>query len=237
MSKDPAFLFYSADFLVGTMELSWEDKGKYIYILCLMHQKGPLSHRKIEDLIGNFSEELKEKFKKNDKNLLYNERLEEERKKRAQYSEKQRLNVKKRWDKHKKKKSNTKVIPSYNGGNTNVIPLENENENINRDINRNINFFEKFEKLSLDEVWNLWKDYKKKEFGFKYKSEQSEQSALTKLKNLAGEDGNLAKDIIQQSMANGWKGFFPLPDKKQNKNQERVESREERMRKNLQWEN
>jgi len=42
MAKDPAFLFYSSDFLSGTFTLSNEHKGMYITLLCLQHQKGRL---------------------------------------------------------------------------------------------------------------------------------------------------------------------------------------------------
>ena len=45
MSKDPAFLFYSSDFLTGTMFLSDEQVGKFIRLLCVQHQKGRLSEK------------------------------------------------------------------------------------------------------------------------------------------------------------------------------------------------
>lgn len=59
-------------------------------------------------------------------------------------------------------------------------------------------------------TWALWKDYKLKEFKFKFKSEQSEQAALAELVTLSGRNEKNAKAIIDQSMANGWKGFFEL---------------------------
>jgi uncharacterized protein YdaU (DUF1376 family) len=42
MTKDPAFLFYSKDWLEGTAELSPCEKGIYIDLLCHQHQKGSL---------------------------------------------------------------------------------------------------------------------------------------------------------------------------------------------------
>ena len=42
MSKDPAFLFYSKDWLTGTAEYLPEEKGVYIDLLCYQHQKGSL---------------------------------------------------------------------------------------------------------------------------------------------------------------------------------------------------
>lgn len=57
--------------------------------------------------------------------------------------------------------------------------------------------------------WDHWKIYKAKEFGFKYKTIQSEQAALAKLRNMA-ENEKAAIAIIHQSMAHGWKGFFEI---------------------------
>lgn len=59
-------------------------------------------------------------------------------------------------------------------------------------------------------AWELWKEYKSAEFKFKYKSVLSEQSAINLLVKLSSGDERIAVDIIQQSMGNGWQGFFPL---------------------------
>lgn len=66
--------------------------------------------------------------------------------------------------------------------------------------------------------WEVWKKYKYEEFGFKYKSSDSELCALEKLKRLAeneqGSDLEMnAKKIITQSMEDGYRGFFPLKEK------------------------
>ena len=37
--KDPAVLFYTQDFIVGTLTWTHEQKGKFITLLCLQHQK------------------------------------------------------------------------------------------------------------------------------------------------------------------------------------------------------
>lgn len=49
MAKDPAVLFYTSDFLTGTALMNYEEKGRYIYLLCLQHQMGGISqdHMKI----------------------------------------------------------------------------------------------------------------------------------------------------------------------------------------------
>lgn len=40
--KDPAFLFYSKDWIEGTAEMFPEEKGIYIDLLCYQHQKGSI---------------------------------------------------------------------------------------------------------------------------------------------------------------------------------------------------
>ena len=60
------------------------------------------------------------------------------------------------------------------------------------------------------DLWNIWKDYKLKHFKFKYKTLQSEQAAFDSLVELSGKNLEKAAEIVKQSMANGWKGFFEL---------------------------
>jgi hypothetical protein len=60
------------------------------------------------------------------------------------------------------------------------------------------------------ETWMLWKQYKWEEFKFKYKGVLSEQAALINLNDLSAGNEQSATEIIKQSMANGWKGFFSL---------------------------
>jgi len=65
-------------------------------------------------------------------------------------------------------------------------------------------------------IWDEWKDYKFQHFKFKYKTVQSEQAAFDNLVELSEKNLSIAKEIVKQSMANGWKGFF-LPKNSQNK--------------------
>lgn len=206
-AKDPAFLFYSSDFLTGVADLTMEERGQYITLLCLQHQKGRLSGKAVALAAASVSEDVLSKFKKDENGLYYSERLEIEIEKRAKHSQKQSDRAKEGW----KKRRNNK-----NSGNAAAMPLENENENEN--ISGNENTIESKEapelKFPYDDQgfqmhWNHWKDYKKKEFKFSYKSQQSEQAALIKLSKLSGSSEE-AIAVINQSMENGWKGFFKL---------------------------
>ena len=66
-------------------------------------------------------------------------------------------------------------------------------------------------------TWEQWKDYKKEELNFKFKSSASEKTALKQLHNLSNGSEATAKKIIEQSIANGWKGFFPIKSESKNK--------------------
>ena len=60
------------------------------------------------------------------------------------------------------------------------------------------------------ELWAGWCDYKETEFRDKYKSEKSEQVAIDKLVEMSGQDLTKARQIVQQSIANRWKGLFEI---------------------------
>ena len=92
MGKDPAFLFYSADFLTGTHFFSNSETGAYIRILCHMADKGPLKEAQIKSLCGEtgLTENLKSKLKKDKNGWYYQERLFEELEKRRKFCESRR---------------------------------------------------------------------------------------------------------------------------------------------------
>jgi hypothetical protein len=60
--------------------------------------------------------------------------------------------------------------------------------------------------------WDLWKNYKKAEHNFKYKSEISEQAALKELGEMANGDEDKAIKIIHQSISKAWSGLFELKE-------------------------
>ena len=92
MSKDPAFLFYSSDFLTGTALMSDEQVGKYIKLLCYQHQKGHLTERDMLKICSTHDEDILCKFEKDENGLYYNVRLQQEVEKRKAYSESRRPN-------------------------------------------------------------------------------------------------------------------------------------------------
>jgi hypothetical protein len=186
MAKDPAILFYTGDFLNGCTCLTMEERGQYITILCLQHQLGHLSEKTIRLSLGSVSVDVLKKLQKDSDGNFYNERMDQEVQKRAQFIETRKDNGKKGG---RPKKANAK-------------PNAKPKKKLIEDINENGSL--------IDMAWIKWKKYKKDEFRFNFKSEISEQSSKTELINLSGNDEETAIKIIEQSIANGWKGFFKL---------------------------
>lgn len=164
--KDPAFLFYSSDFLVGTMLMTDEQIGKYIRLLCTQHQKGHLKEKDMLNICGSYDEDIYSKFIKDADGLFYNERLEFEANKRKAYAESRRNN------RIKKDADMKDISNSYDAH------MENGNEiiNENKDINKNI-YENEFNKL-----WEV------------YPNKKGKNQALQKYK-LARKKGTTFKDV------------------------------------------
>lgn len=62
----------------------------------------------------------------------------------------------------------------------------------------------------FSEVWEVWTDYKKNEHRDKYKTLKSEQEGINNLVEISHADSEIALMIVKQSIANLWKGLFPL---------------------------
>ena len=134
-NKDPAFLFYPSDFIVGTRLMSFEQKGKYIELLCLQHQQGALSYEDMLTVCGEYDARIFSKFQKTEDGLYFNARLEEERRKRERFCTVRQENGAK-GGRPKKPTENLQV----SGRLSQDEPTENllENENINKNIDKSI---------------------------------------------------------------------------------------------------
>jgi hypothetical protein len=147
MSKDPAFLFYSSDFLTGTALMSDEQIGKYIKLLCYQHQMGHLSERDMLKICKTYDEDIFSKFEKDENGLYFNARLHQEVEKRKAYSESRRQN--------RTKKDMNNISNSY------VQHME--NENVNRIVIKNkvptVEEFIAYANLSPDYEFTLTAKY------------------------------------------------------------------------------
>ena len=139
--KDPAFLFYSGDFLVGVTTMTMEERGQYITLLCLQHQKGHLSEKDIRKTFGIHSvsdiPDVIVKFNRDESGLYYNHRLEAEIAKRASAAEAKRVNgaMGGRPKTNPKPELNLPVSQTETENNLSVNESVNENENENKNGN------------------------------------------------------------------------------------------------------
>ena len=92
MAKDPAILFYTSDFLMGTIFFTDAECGMYIRLLCTQHQVGRMSLEQIKRVCPDITENVLSKFQIED-GMYYNERLELEHNKRQRFSESRKKNL------------------------------------------------------------------------------------------------------------------------------------------------
>lgn len=180
--KNPAFLFYSSDFLTGVRLMNYEEIGKYITLLCLQHQQGHLSEEDMLSICGNYIPRIYTKFQVDNEGKYFNNRLEIEGIKRAKFVDSRRENRSKK---------------------TYVKHMENENVNIyiNNYINNN-----KYSNNIKNTIIS-WLDYKL-EKNEQYQ-EKGFKSLLTQIKNKVDKYGeNKVIEIINASMASNYKGII-----------------------------
>lgn len=131
--KDPAILFYTSDFLTGTMTMTDDQVGKYIRLLCLQHQKGRLTEKDMLFICKSYDKDIYDKFIVNGDGRYYNERMEKEIQRRVKYSESRSSNRKAKIINEEDKKN---ISTSYDNH------MGTEDENIN-EIDKITDFNEK----------------------------------------------------------------------------------------------
>ena len=199
VNKDPAFLFYSSDFLTGTMFMTDSQLGKYIKILCTQHQKGHLSEKDMLKICKRYDKDIFDKFVKDESGKYYNIRLEREIAKRSAYS-------KSRSDNRKNKINFENICFSY------VKHMENENININ--INNINNRLEYINNNKLNNIINLLIEYLNYRKSIRLPNNQDViDDLISFLKPYNKEE---QEKIIKEAIKKGWKEFYP-PRKEEKK--------------------
>jgi uncharacterized protein YdaU (DUF1376 family) len=214
-NKAPAFQLYAQDFLTGVMDLTMEERGVYITLLCKqwsVNDTNGIPKKRLRLFLGydweNLPEMVKEKFIDNG-DYFYNKRLLQIVLDQNAFREKQRLNGLKGGrpkTQKKPKKSSSKKI-------------EDRSKKIEEEEEKEVVVYPYNSKQFLN-TWSNWKIYKAKEFKFNYRTLQSEQAALKKLVNESDNESH-AVESIEAAMANGWKGIYPqkiINEKQSNKN-------------------
>lgn len=119
MAKDPAFLFYSSDFLTGTLFMTDAQVGKYMRLLCAQHQHDGFINKEAFNQIVGDDKLLRSKFSESTEGF-FNKRLFDEMQKRKQKSIKMSANA---------KQKQSKSFNKYQKNDAIALQIENENEN------------------------------------------------------------------------------------------------------------
>lgn len=205
MAKDPAFLFYSADFITGTQFMSDEQVGKYIRLLCAQHMQGHLSKKHMMHICKTYDEDIFEKFKIDEEELYYNEVLEGHIQKRKDYAESRRqnrLNSNKDVSNSSKVTDNKKVKTKKDMNNISLSyddHMVNENVIVNKELNREKSKIKKVEKLKneieifrasadqfaddygadmINAFVNYWTEYNEDNFEMKWQVEKRKKGTF-----------------------------------------------------------
>lgn len=197
-NKDPAFLFYSSDFLTGTMFMSDIQLGKYIKLLCIQHQKGHLSEKDMLNICKRYDKDIFDKFIKDNDGNYYNIRLQKEIDKRKNYS-------KSRSENRKNKITFENICFSY------VKHMENENENINKN-----NILEYINSNKLNNIIELLLEYFNYRKSIKIPNNQNIIDELILF--LKPYNKKEQEQIIKTSLKNGYREFYPPKKEKSEEN-------------------
>jgi len=97
----------------------------------------------------------------------------------------------------------TKTVNAY----TEIVePIPKHNQSTTQ--NTPIKVILPFDGSKFLEAWQMWKQYKKVEKGFMYKSSISEQAALLNLQKISNQNEQQAIKIIHNAIAQGWAGLY-----------------------------
>lgn len=199
-----------------------EERGQYITLLCLQHQKGHLSQKVILLAVGNAAADVMAKFRQDSAGLWYNVRLEEEIEKRKVHTDKQRERALEGWKKRKNDAaaSTTAKAPALPLENENVIEDENVIE-VKKKKECEIIF--PFDSPAFKSMWANWIEYRR-QIKKPYKSDMALQAQLKKLSEYPEQ---VAIQMIEQSIGNQWQGIFEIKQQNNNHNEHKQSTREQ----------
>lgn len=206
--NDPAVLFYTSDFLTGVMDMTMEERGQYITLLCYQHQKGHIKEETIRLLVGYVSVNVLKHFEVDENGEYFNKRMDIEKEKRHVFTESRRANgLKGGRPKIEKEKPSGK--PKKNlvvNHMANHMGNENENDNININYNKN-NIY--YEEEKLNNIFKEFLDIRKK-----LKAVNSDRAIKMLINKLSKYDDETKYKMIEQSIVNSWKDVYELKEQK-----------------------
>jgi hypothetical protein len=213
-SKDPAFLFYPSDFIMGTYTMTDEQVGKYIRLLCLQFSKGgKLTERDLMSINRDNDPYIMEKFTF-DGEYYYNERLKEVVDEREAKAEINRENGKKGGNPNFTKGKNN---PYYNQkDNQTVIKsvIKKDNPSDKRKINitledENINVIKDISYFKDEDLNKTFIDFMKMRKSLK-NGAMTERAIKMMINKLNSYQVEVAIQMLEQSIINNWKDIYEL---------------------------
>lgn len=178
MSKDPAVLFYTSDFLSGTSFFTDEQVGQYIRLLCQQHQLWSIPENHMIFICKSLDSPVVKKFTKDDSGNYYQHRMRKEAVKRANFCNSRGNNKKGRFKTDKKENHMKITSKSY----------ENHMENIDENESDHTSIPNKTTVFNFDIIWDKYpKRVGKKEslrhFRASVKTEQDYDAIFKALEN------------------------------------------------------
>jgi hypothetical protein len=224
MAKDPAFLFYYQDFLVGTDDFKNEEVGAFIRCLCIQAAKGGISENHMKKICESpdVHNVIKKKFiYYPEEHVFRNERLSEEVEKRKNYCESRGKNKKgkkhikiisKSYDQHMEDEDENE-IEDENVLNTGGVGENQETEKKTKKHMASIKDTEgiplPFKSPEFASIWKEWLQHRK-EARIKNYTPTGLRRLFKWISETSAGDESVAIQIVEQSLTKGWQGLFEL---------------------------
>lgn len=106
--KDPALLFYTANFVTETRRMSFEQIGKYIKLICFQHQTGHIIEDEFFEIVSETDTPILALYEVDEEGKYYVPHIDDAIDQRRRYSISRAENAKK-----KKKKPDEDAQPNF----------------------------------------------------------------------------------------------------------------------------
>jgi len=216
--RAPAFQFYADDFLAGTMTMTNEERGAYISLLCLQWSKGFVTELDIQRMCHGMPTHCQgicqSKFEAGDDGHYRNKRLEKERTKQKERSEKQRDIANLRWKNHANAlpedmpddaKAYAESVPEVCFPSPSPTPIiHTPTPKSPWEVAHGIELPESIRTQNCLDAVKLWLQYKSE------KRESYKKTGLTAALTKWSREFTPAEfpSIVEHSIASGWKGLY-----------------------------
>ena len=217
--RAPAFQFYADDFLAGTMTMTNEERGAYISLLCLQWSKGCVTELDIQRICLGMPTHCQSicqgKFQLGDDGHYRNQRLEVERSKQKERSEKQRDIANLRWSKDAKAmpthyqedaEAYARSVPEVCFPSPSPSPIKKDTKASKSEweIAHGVELPELIRTKNCLDAIRLWMQYKAE------KRETYKKTGLTAALTKWSREFTPAElpSVVENSIASGWKGLY-----------------------------